>query len=139
MGGWHAVSDLAEIQGASNRVKKLFWHVLSGFDVIQSFCDVLYDARQFQNLVAVRPLARLHLKALLKHVLQLLRVFGRDLLVLARDHLTPQVLHALPGKGRPARAHFVQNAAQAPNVALVVVGHVFPDFGTGVVGRARHC
>ena len=33
--------------------------------------------------------------------------------------------------------HFVGYAAERPNIGLKVVGLVLPDFGAGVVGRAR--
>ena len=33
------------------------------------------------------------------------------------------------------RTHLVQYAAHAPNVALMVIRLISPDFGTGVVGR----
>lgn len=51
--------------------------------------------------------------------------------------LCGQSLHALRSERRQKRYHFVEDAAQAPDVARVVVWLIFPDFWTGVVRRSR--
>lgn len=59
--------------------------------------------------------------------------------VLAFDHLFVQALHVVGPEGWVQGAHFVENAAQRPNVTFGVVGHIPPDFRTGVVRGTRLC
>lgn len=58
--------------------------------------------------------------------------------VFTRNNSASQLFHALSSEGWLVSNHFVQDAAQTPNIALVVVGHVFPDFGAGIVGGTGH-
>jgi hypothetical protein len=54
----------------------------------------------------------------------------------ALANFAKKLLHVTPAEGRVKRAHLEENAADAPNVALQVVGFVVPDLGAGVVGSS---
>ena len=56
--------------------------------------------------------------------------------ILAREDLRVQALHGLGSERWHFHDHFVEDAACAPNITSVVIGHVFPDLGACVVGSA---
>ena len=59
-----------------------------------------------------------------------------DLGVVALHDLLVEAGHVLGHEGGFAGDHFVEDAAEGPDVGLEGVGFVAPDFGGGVVGRA---
>lgn len=61
----------------------------------------------------------------------------RDSVVSTTHYLASQALHALRPKWRQKRYHFVDHTTQAPNITLVVIWLFLPDFGAGIVRRAR--
>lgn len=66
------------------------------------------------------------------------RKFG----VHARKDAVVETAHAFGAKGWVQRAHLVDDTAERPQVALVVIRFLLPDLGTGVVGgsclRIKH-
>ena len=56
----------------------------------------------------------------------------------ARD-LAGKCLHTLSSEWRQKRYHFVEDTAQAPNVARMIVRLILPDFWARVVRRASLC
>ena len=52
------------------------------------------------------------------------------------DDLFVEFFHVFGFEWRSLGDHFVQDAAQGPDVALLIVGLVLPHFGTRVVWRA---
>jgi len=98
---------------------------------------VFLQIRQSQNLVTIGAVLRLHDEASFEHVSQVSRVIAWDGVVFACDDLRVEALHGCGAEGRQERDHFVEDAAQRPDVRLVVVGLIFPHFWRAVVGRAR--
>lgn len=86
-----------------------------------------------QELLASRSLRRPRLQTLRYHVLQVLTEVVRKRVVLAGDDLVVEAFHVGSPEGRLLGAHLVKHAPETPDVALVVVRHVLPDFGTSVV------
>lgn len=64
---------------------------------------------------------------------------ARQWVVLAREDFSVETFHSLRPEGRQFRDHFVKHAASAPDVGTMIIGHVFPDFGAGVVGSSCLC
>lgn len=60
-----------------------------------------------------------------------------NLLILACDDFRVEAFHSGRSEGRLVGDHFIQDAAETPDVRAVVVGLVLPHFGAGVVWRAR--
>ena len=61
---------------------------------------------------------------------------GWQLLEVALDQLLEEALHVVGLEGRTECCHLVDDAAEAPDVTLVVVGLVLPDLRRGVVRSA---
>lgn len=59
-----------------------------------------------------------------------------QLRIRTRKHRVIESFHALSPKGRIQSTHFVNDAAETPHVAFVVIGLFLPNFGTGVVRGA---
>lgn len=57
----------------------------------------------------------------------------RNGVVFATDHLGVEAFHSCGAEGRLLSDHFVEDTAKWPDIWSVVVGHVFPNFGAGVV------
>jgi len=128
---------LGQLSRHLNRVQKLFGftlHVNVGFQILRL---VFLQIRQSQNLVTIGAVLRLHDEASFEHVSQVSRVVAWDGVVFACDDLRVEALHGCGAEGRQERDHFVEDAAQRPDVRLVVVGLIFPHFWRAVVGRAR--
>lgn len=71
------------------------------------------------------------------HFGKLVRVVLWNFRVRAGEHSAVKPVHVNGFKRRVKGRHFVNHAAQRPDVAFVVVRLVFPDLGTCVVRRAR--
>lgn len=69
------------------------------------------------------------------HVHEVFGVGGGQRLNTSLAHTLKEHVHVVSSERRLKSAHFVQHAAHAPNVALVIIGLVLPDFGAGIVGR----
>jgi len=56
-----------------------------------------------------------------------------DRVIFSRQHLSVKTLHRRSSERRHLHYHLVEDAASGPHVAAIVVGHILPDFGAGVV------
>ena len=90
-------------------------------------------ARHGQDLRAGRSVRRVDLQKRLNHINKILRVTCGDRRILPLNDLVIQALHIGRPKGRVERAQLIEDAAHAPDIALVIIGFVLPDLGTRVV------
>lgn len=97
------------------------------------------EARHLQNFIACGALGHPHLEAALQDVLHVHRVVAREGLVLARKHLSVETLHGRCAEGWLLRDHLIKDTTGGPDIAAVIVGHVFPDFRTGIVWSSCLC
>lgn len=82
-----------------------------------------------QNALHRRPFLGVLVEHLLHQVLQVIGVRVRDGRLHAAQNLEHQPLHAVRVEGVFQRDHLLQDAAQRPHVALLVVGLLLADFG----------
>lgn len=93
------------------------------------------DDLEVENLFAARSLVWVYLKKKFNQVVQIAGVVVWNFFVGTREHRFEQLVHCLRAERRIKGRHLVDDAAKRPNIALVVVGLIFPDLGTRVVGR----
>ena len=100
---------------------------------------VLDELAASQHLAAVWSGSRVELTAQPHHVHEVFGVLGRQGWKPALAHLSEKLIHIVGSEGWIQGTHFIEDAPQAPNIALVVVGLVLPNFGTGVVWCTGLC
>jgi len=108
-------------------------------DVVEGAGYMIEKARHRKDLVTVGTLTRTYLQTGLYHIFQVLREVIGNGVVLAADDLGVETFHSGGTEWRLLGNYLVQHAAKRPNVTPVIVGHVLPNFGTGVVRRASLC
>ena len=85
---------------------------------------------------ATRPKLRVNPEHVCQHFSQLLRVLPVNGWVLALEHALVESVHVVGAEGRLERAHFVQDAAQRPDIRLRPVRLILPHFWACVVRSA---
>lgn len=102
--------------------------------------EKLFDQRFYdweaENLIAGRPVTRWNIKHELNNRCHLLAEVVRNPWVFALDNFLVKTLHIVRSEWRIESAHFVEDAAERPNVTLRIVGHVAPYFGACVIWRS---
>jgi hypothetical protein len=63
----------------------------------------------------------------------------RNLRINALEHLLIETFHISGSKRGLQAAHFVENAAKGPDVALAVVGLISPNLRGSVIRRSSLC
>ena len=136
IGSRHTLSDHAEGAGHPNSVEQAFSLALSGLNIFQNSCDMILKPRHPKELVAVVTITRADLKTGLKDIMQVLGVTGRNGVIFASDDFSVEAFHGGSAEWRHLGDHFVEDAAEGPNVRPMIIRHVLPHLGASVVWRA---
>ena len=91
--------------------------------------------RQVQDLFAGRSFLWIDLKHSFQYCVEISRIMRWNLRVYSLKNSVVQSLHVFGGKGRVQSYKLVENAAQGPDVWLVVVWFVLPHLRTSIVRR----
>ena len=108
-------------------------------NIFKSTGDVVQKPVARQNFIARWSVRGIYLQQTLYHVLEVLAEMLTDWVVGAPDDLLAEALHTVGSEWWEKHDHLVEDASQAPDVALVVVWLVSPDLGTGVVWGTSLC
>ena len=87
-----------------------------------------------ENFFTGQSVVWFDLNALLDNLGEVFGVGWRDWRVLAFANTLTELLHAIGSEWWHQGDHFVEDAAHAPNVTLVVVWSILPHLWAGVVG-----
>lgn len=136
VGSRESLSDLSKISGDSNRSDQLEVILLFHLER-QGRGSIADQLTSLQHVRTVGSQLGVQLQAQLYHVHQVFRILGRKGRDAALAHTLKEHIHVVRAERGLKGNHFVEDAAQTPNVALVVIGLVLPDFRAGVVWSSR--
>ena len=92
-----------------------------------------------KHLTAVWSSPWVELTAQPYHVHEVFGILRRERWKPALAHFSEKCIHVVSSEGRVQCTHFIQDAPQAPNVALVVIGLVLPHFRASVIRCTGLC
>jgi hypothetical protein len=109
--------------------------------ILVLLCQVLghfFDKNRIrQELRARRSHFRVLLQTIFNDLIQVARENGWEPCHSTFDYSSVQLAHVVSCKGNFLGAGFVEDATNAPDVALFIVRQIVPDFGACVVRSAR--
>lgn len=101
--------------------------------LLEIACDALSHNHLVENVQNGRSLLRFDTQHFADQISQRLRVHRIDWRVGTSQDLHRQTVNALGVKSVPQIAHFVQDAAQSPNITFIRIVLGFEKFGAHVV------
>jgi hypothetical protein len=135
---WQPIREVHQIFRELNSLKKdvLLLVLISLMLLREILLELLKESGETHDLVTVGPRTSSYLDQSLAHRPKVMRVSLWYSCQVTFEYFLIQPLHILGCERRLESNHFIEDAAERPDIALDVVGLVSPDLRTGIIGRA---
>jgi hypothetical protein len=84
-------------------------------------------------------MVRIHCNKTLQKLINVFAIMGRYFRVNALKNLLEEAIHVLSSKGRLQSCDLIEHTAERPDVALAIIGLIFPYLGACIVRSTCLC